>query len=250
MDAGHGHDDRTDGAQTSLGLRIEALEGLREPSIALALDRAHEVSRAFRIGTLDLFDRPIEVSEDPAHLFLDQTEGRGSERVHRRLRCLPKSVRRQMIRSLDRLAEDRNIGRRDELGFLRGGIRFPGGSRRRRGDHPMEMLTLLIGHERHPEGELEEHGGLDVLHLPTDLGLCPQAVVRRGVTDPIARRGLNPSDVPSTPADGEGHNLLEKIASRGKEFRLELPHAIRVEGHRDRRRDLELGPQPFRHLNP
>jgi hypothetical protein len=175
MDPGHGYDDGADGAQTSPGLRIEPLKGLREPSIALALNRAHEVLGSFRIGMLDLLDRPIEVSEDPAHLFLDQAEDRGLESVDRRLRRLSKSVRRQTIGGLDCLAEDWNIGRRDELGFLRGGIRFPGGSRRRRCDHPVELLTLLIGFERHPEGELEEDGGLQVSHLSTDLGLRAQA---------------------------------------------------------------------------
>jgi len=131
MNAGHGHDDRSDGAQTSPGLGIEALEGLREPSIALALDRVHEIPGAFRIGLLDLLDRPIEVPEDPAHLFFDQAEGRGPEGVDRRLGGFPERVRRQTVCSLDRLGDDRDIGRRAGLGFLRDGIRFPGGSRRR-----------------------------------------------------------------------------------------------------------------------
>jgi hypothetical protein len=242
MDPGRGHEDRADGAEAGLGLRVETFQGLREPSIALALNRAHEVLGALRIGSLDLLDRLIEVSEDPAHLFLDQAEGRGPEGVDCRLRRFPERVRRQTIGSLDRFTEDRTIGRRDQLVFVRGRIRFPRGSRRRRGDHPMEVLTLLIGHERHSEGELEKHGGLDILHLPTDLGFRPKATLRQGVPDPIARRGLKASDVPSTPVDGDGQDLLEEIAPGSEEFRLELPDAIRVQGHRGRRRDLELGP--------
>jgi hypothetical protein len=242
MDASRGHDDRTDGAQTSSGLRIEALEGLREPAIALVLDRAHEVLGALRIGPLDLLDRAIKVPEDPPHLFFNQAEGGGSEGVNRRLGLFPESFRRQTVSSRHGIAEDRNIGCRDEFGFLRGGIHFPCGSRRRRDDDPMEVLTLLVGHERHSEGELEQDGWLDVLHLPTDPGLRAQAALRQRVRNPIARGGLEPRDVPSTPADGEGHDLLEKVAPGSEEFRLELPDAIRVQGHRGRRRDLELGP--------
>jgi hypothetical protein len=175
MDPGHGYDDRADGAQTSPGLRIEALEGLREPSIALALDRAQEVWGSFWVGPLDLLERPIEVPEDPAHLFFNQPEGRGPEGVDRGFRGFPERFGRQTVRSLDRLGDDRDIGRRAGLGFLRDEIRFPGGSHRGRGDHPMEVLAFLIGFERHPEGELEEDGGLHVSHLSTDLGLRAQA---------------------------------------------------------------------------
>jgi len=39
----------------------------------------------------------------------------------------------------------------------------------------MEVLAFLIRFERHPEGELEEDGGLHVSHLSTDPGLRAQA---------------------------------------------------------------------------
>jgi hypothetical protein len=39
----------------------------------------------------------------------------------------------------------------------------------------MKVLALLVGFERHPEGELEEDGGLHVSHLATDPGFRAQA---------------------------------------------------------------------------
>ena len=247
---GHRYDDRADGAQTSESLGIEALEGLREPAIPLALNRPHEVLGAFRIGPLDLLDRPIEVSENPAHLFLDQAEGHGPECVECGPGRFPQRVRRETVSRLERLGDERNFGHGDELRFPRNRIRFPCGRRYRRDENPMEVLPLLIGHQRYTERELKEDGRLDIVHLAADPGFRAEVALRQSVLNPIARGRFESSDIPTTAAGGEGNDLLEEVAARGKEFRSELSHTIRVQGHHEGRGDLELGPEAIQHLSP
>jgi hypothetical protein len=248
--AGHRYDDCADGAQTSESLGIEALEGFREPAIPLALNRPHEVLRAFRIGPLDLLDRPIEVSEDPAHLFLDQAEGHGPERVDCGLGRFPQRARRETVSRLERLGDERNLGHGDEIRLRRNRIRVPSGRRYRRDENPMEVLPLLIGHQRHSERELKEDGRVDIVHLAADPGFRAEVALRQSVLNPIARGRFESGDIPTTAADGEGNDLLEEVAARGEEFRSELSHTIGVQGHHEGRGDLELGPQAIRHLSP
>jgi len=52
-------------------VRLEALEGFREPAIPLRLDRAHDVPGVRGRGLADLRDRAVEVTEDPADLLLE-----------------------------------------------------------------------------------------------------------------------------------------------------------------------------------
>jgi hypothetical protein len=91
------HPDRADGAQGCSRFRIESLEGLRKTTVSLPSHRPQEVLRSLGVGRLDFLDRPIEVAEDPADLFLQEAEARGSEPVDGLAARLSKFLRHEAI---------------------------------------------------------------------------------------------------------------------------------------------------------
>jgi hypothetical protein len=90
--------DRTQGRN---GLRIEALHGLREPAIPLRHDRAEQFLRSVGVGFAQILDRPVEVSEDPAHLLFEEAEAPGAEPVHLSGRDRPEELGREAIPRLE-----------------------------------------------------------------------------------------------------------------------------------------------------
>ena len=73
--------DGPDRTQGGTGLGIEPLHGFREAAIPLRHDRAEQLLRSIRIGFAELFDRPVEVSEDPTHLLFQEAEAPSTEPV-------------------------------------------------------------------------------------------------------------------------------------------------------------------------
>jgi len=99
--------------------------------------------RSVRIGFAELFDRPVEVSEDPTHLLFEKAEAPGAEPAHLSGRDRSKGFGRHAIPRL----ESRGIPRgslRDELFVRPMWVDGPRGLLRRRNRDEMEALAFLV----------------------------------------------------------------------------------------------------------
>src|SRR2546421_315048 len=92
--------DRVAPPPSRLRLRIEALEGLRKTPVSFPPDRPQQVLRSVRVRGLDFLDGPIEVAEDPADLFLQETKARGPEGTNGFAGRLTKFLGAETIRGL------------------------------------------------------------------------------------------------------------------------------------------------------
>src|SRR6266550_4819311 len=248
-DAGDRHLDRADGAQGRPRLRIEALEGLRKTPVSFPPDRPQQVLRSVRVRGLDFLDRPIEVAEDPADLYLAEMEARGPEGTNRFAGRLTKFLGAETIRGLQ-VWFDHGLRKRHQPGVRHGRIHLPCGAGGRRDRDEVEPLSFLVGHKGDTEGQQEEDRLSEFGRLEVDARLGPQTCFGQGAFDPLRAGGLEPCDVPSAAGGREGHDPLEEVAARGDELRLEIPRPFGIEGDREGRWDSEIGPNAFRNLNP
>jgi len=173
VDAGNRHLDRADGAQGRTRLRIEALDGLRKTPVSFPTDRPQQVLRSVRVRGLDFLDGPIEVAEDPADLFLQETKACGPEGANRFAGRLTKFLGAETIRGLQ-VRFDPGLRKRRQPGVRLGRIHLPCGSGGRRDRDEVEALSFLVGHERDAEGEQEEHRLSEFDRLEVHAGLGPE----------------------------------------------------------------------------
>jgi len=173
VDAGNRHLDRADGAQGGTRLRIEALDGLRKTPVSFPTDRPQQVLRSVRVRGLDFLDGPIEVAEDPADLFLQETKACGPEGANRFAGRLTKFLGAETIRGLQ-VRFDPGLRKRRQPGVRLGRIHLPCGSGGRRDRDEVEALSFLVGHERDAEGEQEEHRLSEFDRLEVHAGLGPE----------------------------------------------------------------------------
>jgi len=195
--------------------------------------------RSVRIGFAELFDRPVEVSEDPTHLLFKEPEAPGAEPADFSSRDSVKGFGREPIPRL----EIREIPRgtmRDELPV--GPIRVDGPRALvgRRDRDEMEALAFLVRQERHAESEEPQESVLDPVHVGTHPGLQTQAGFAERDRDPFRAGDLAPRRIPLAPASDDGDEALEEVAARGDQLGLELPAAFRIEGQREIRGHLEI----------
>jgi len=201
------------------------------------------------IRPADLLDRAVEVSEDPPHLFLQESEARGPESVRDIPARFAQHLGRDAIRRLQvRRRADPVVGNPSWFGS--GRVHLPPSAGGRRDGDLMEGLSFLVGDQRHPEGEEEEHRLLGFLDLSRDASLRGESRLDEGDRDPIRSRVLAAYAVPSTATGDQRDQLLEEVTPRGDELRLELSAPRRIEGQREGRRDFQVEANRLRDGDP
>jgi len=160
----------TNRTQGGSGLGVEPLDGFGEAAIPLRHDRAEQLLRPLRIGFAELFDRPVEVSEDPTHLLFEEPEAPGAEPVHLFGGDSLKGFGRKPIPRLE-IREIPRGGIRDDLPVWPTWVNGPGGLLGRRDRDEMEALALLVREESHAECEEPQESVLDPVQVRTHPGL-------------------------------------------------------------------------------
>lgn len=209
-------------------MRLEPFQGLGEPSVPLGLDHPDHFVRAGGRTVPDRLDGPVEVPEDAPHLVLQGGQGALPEGLRRLMHAILECGLRRAVRGFEAVWRSRKRAWDDGLLRKRPGNLPSLGGVLRDGDD-VERLALLVRGER--RAEREEVQGPLASRDDTDLLNRVRGNPAGGQdgTLPVRRDPLYAAGVPAATFRGEAKELLERIAARCQEFRIELPDTIRVE---------------------
>ena len=167
--SGYGGLDRADRTQRSPCLRIEPFEGLREATVSFSSDGPEQVLGSIGVGGLNLLHRSIEVSEDPTDFLFQELEARRTKTTDRVAAPFSELFRPQAVGRFQ-LRRNTCIGGGDEPGVRRDRIDLPCGARVGTDCDKVKLLSLLVRHEGHTEGQQEERRFTGFQDLDMDTG--------------------------------------------------------------------------------